>query len=69
MMGWFIVARAIIVRLVFAAHGLIAIWLLSAVTRNPTHWYMVTALTGLLLETLVTLYVKRGQEWKWYDFL
>jgi hypothetical protein len=64
-MGWFIVMRAIIVRVVFALHGLIAIWLLTAVTHNTTYWYMATALTGLLFETLVTLYMKRGQEWKW----
>ena len=64
-MGWFIVTRAILVRGLFALHGLIAIMLLSSVTGDPTNWYMSTALTGLLLETFVTLYKKRGQEWKW----
>ena len=64
-MGWFIVARAIVVRLVFALHGVLAIWHLTVVKGNTTHWGMTAALTGLLLETAVTLYVKRGEEWKW----
>jgi len=65
-MGWFIVTRAILVRTLFALHGVIAIWLLSVVTGDATSWYMATSLTGLMFEAAVTLFRKRGQEWKWY---
>ena len=64
-MGWFIITRAIMVRTMFALHGLIAIWLLAVVTKDATSWYMIAALTGLILETALTMYRKRGQEWKW----
>jgi hypothetical protein len=64
-MGCFTVARAVFVRMLFTAHGLISIWYLHTVTKDATNWYLTTALIGLLLETALTLYKKRGQEWKW----
>jgi len=65
MMGWFIVTRAILVRTMFALHGVISIWMLSAVTGDPNSWYMAASLTGLTFEAAITLCKKRGQEWKW----
>jgi len=65
-MGWFIVTRAILVRTLFALHGVTSIWLLAFVTGDATSWYMATSLMGLMFETAFTLFRKRGQEWKWY---
>jgi len=65
MMGWFIVTRAILVRTMFALHGVISIWLLSVVTGDAASWYMAASLTGLMFEAALTLFKKRGQEWKW----
>lgn len=65
-MGWFIISRALVVRLMFALHGFLTIWLLTVVSHDSNHWYTVASLTGLLLETVFTIYVKKGQEWKWY---
>lgn len=64
-MGWFIVTRAIMVRCMFALHVLLAIWLLAVVTDDSNYWYVIVSLSGLVLETIVTLKVKKGQEWKW----
>jgi len=64
-MGCFTVARAVLVRMLFTAHGLFSIWRLYDVTKEAYYWYLTTALIGLLLETVLTLYKKRGQEWKW----
>lgn len=61
----FIVSRAIFVRVLFAIHGLIAIWRLQMVSGDGRYWYIGLALAGLLGETVFTLYKKRGNEWKW----
>ena len=64
-MGWFIVTRALLVRTLFAIHGLVAIWRVHIVSADSRFWYISLALVGLSAETMVTLYKKRGNEWKW----
>ena len=64
-MACFTIARALFVRVLFTAHGIFAIWRLHDVTGEPRYWYLAMALFGLFFETVVTLYIKRGQEWKW----
>ena len=64
-MSCFTIARAVFVRMLFTAHGLFSIWRLYDVTDDANQWYLTTALIGLLFETALTLYKKRGQEWKW----
>ena len=61
----FTISRAVFVRILFAAHGLFSIYHLYNVTQDPNKWYLTTALMGLLMETSITIYRKRGQEWKW----
>ncbi|KAL8578233.1 hypothetical protein ACOMHN_040994 [Nucella lapillus] len=65
-MSFLSVARAVLVRLLFAVHGLISIWLLATVTREDRYWYMASGLGLLLLEMTVTLGKKGGKEWKWF---
>ncbi|XP_076472640.1 transmembrane protein 26-like [Babylonia areolata] len=65
-MSWVSVARAVLVRLLFAVHGLISIWLLATVTREARYWYMASGMGLLLLEMTVTLGKKGGKEWKWF---
>ncbi|XP_022342266.2 transmembrane protein 26-like [Crassostrea virginica] len=65
-MGSFTIARAIIVRLLFACHGLVSIWLLNQVTQEPRFWYLSTSFGFLLVETTITLVRKQGKEWKWF---
>ncbi len=64
-MACMVILRAIFVRLLFACHGLIGIWRLYAVTMDPRYWLITTALVGLLGETILTMYKKKGNEWKW----
>lgn len=59
------IVRAIIVRLLFTCHGLVAMWRLYYVTKEPRFWYFATALGLLLVETTVTLIKRGGKEWKW----
>jgi len=61
----FTISRAVFVRMMFTAHGLFSIYRLYVVTQDPNYWYLTTALMGLLMETSITIYKKRGQEWKW----
>ncbi|XP_076451190.1 transmembrane protein 26-like [Babylonia areolata] len=60
------VARAVLVRLLFAVHGLVAIWLLVTVTREDRFWYMASGMGLLVLEMTITLGKKGGKEWKWF---
>lgn len=59
------IVRALLVRLLFATHGFIAIWRLYMVKGQIWCWYLSGALAGLLIETIVTLCKKKGKEWKW----
>ena len=57
---------AIITRAVFTLHCLIAFWRIWSTTQWRT-WYLLL-LVGLVLlaiETLVTLFVRKGAEYKW----
>ncbi|ESO13232.1 hypothetical protein HELRODRAFT_62232 [Helobdella robusta] len=65
-MGCFTVSRAITVRVLFTAHGVFSIWRLFVITNDPQNWYLLLALFGLAFETAFTLYVKRGEDWKWF---
>ncbi|OWF53802.1 transmembrane protein 26-like [Mizuhopecten yessoensis] len=60
------IIRALLVRVLFAVHGVIAIWRLFMVIRKPWCWYLTGALGGLLIETIITLTKKKGKEWKWF---
>jgi hypothetical protein len=64
-MSWVSIGRAVLVRLLFAVHGLICVWLLVSVTHDMRYWYMACVMWLLLLEMAVTLGKKGGKEWKW----
>ncbi|CAG5124561.1 unnamed protein product [Candidula unifasciata] len=65
-MGYLSVFRAIAVRLMFTAHGVISIWRLTTATREPRYWYLAVVLCLLLVEMTITLGKKAGKEWKWF---
>lgn len=64
-MGLINVLRAIVVRLMFAGHGVIAIWRLYIMTSDIKSLFLGASLVGLFLESCVTLCFKNGKEWKW----
>ena len=63
--GWFVAARAILVRVLFASHGLLAIWLLTVVTSKNKFWLAALSVVAMFIEGTFTIYKKRGREWKW----
>ncbi|KAK7496766.1 hypothetical protein BaRGS_00011975 [Batillaria attramentaria] len=65
-MACFSVARAVLVRLLFAVHGVVSIWRLATVTDDVRYWYLASVLGLYLFEMSITLGKKRGKEWKWF---
>lgn len=58
--------KAIITRLMFGAHGFIAIWQVTQFKKNPFYWYLSVPMLLLFFEGIFTLTIKKNQEWKWY---
>ena len=62
------VLTALFTRIVFTLHCLVAFYLiLTRLTGRWTHyyWFLLAGLAGLFIETIVTLYVRKGAEYKW----
>lgn len=57
--------KALITRLVFGAHGFIAIWQVTQYKGNPRYWYLSCPILLLFFEGIFTLTIKENQEWKW----
>lgn len=58
--------KAIITRIVFAAHGFIATWQVTIFKKNYFYWYLSSPILLLCFEGIFTLTIKENQEWKWY---
>lgn len=57
--------KAVITRLVFACHGIIAIWQVTVFKHSIEYWYLASPILLLILEGVFTLTIKDNQEWKW----
>ncbi|XP_006813274.1 transmembrane protein 26-like [Saccoglossus kowalevskii] len=60
------IVKACIVRLLFAVHGILAIWRVADVKHDPSYWCLLVSLMGLVCETTLTLKLRHGEEWKWF---
>ncbi|KAF5282764.1 hypothetical protein FQR65_LT02761 [Abscondita terminalis] len=58
--------KAIITRLVFSAHSLLAIWQVTIFKKNVFFWYLCSPILLLFFEGVFTLTIKENQEWKWF---
>ena len=58
--------KAIITRLIFSAHGLVAIFRVVTIKNDPWFWYLCTTIIILVFEGVFTLAIKKSQEWKWF---
>ncbi|XP_063371990.1 transmembrane protein 26 [Cydia amplana] len=58
--------KAVITRLVFACHGIIAIWQVTVSMDDITYWYLASPILLLIFEGVFTLTIKENQEWKWF---
>jgi len=57
--------KALITRLIFGAHGFIAIWQVTENKKEPLYWYLCAPIVILFFEGLFTLAIKKNQEWRW----
>ncbi len=67
MAGCITYCRAIIVRLCFSLHGAVMITACVMITAEHYYWGLFGSLGLLLLETLITLLVNKGHEYKWFS--
>ncbi|XP_072947091.1 transmembrane protein 26 [Epargyreus clarus] len=58
--------KAVITRLVFACHGIIAIWQVTVFKDSIEYWYLASPILLLIVEGVFTLTIKENQEWKWF---
>ncbi|XP_048480260.1 transmembrane protein 26 [Plutella xylostella] len=58
--------KAVITRLVFATHGVIAIWQVTVFKDSIEFWYLAAPILLLIFEGVFTLTIKENQEWKWF---
>ncbi|CAG9577534.1 unnamed protein product [Danaus chrysippus] len=58
--------KAVITRLVFACHGIIAIWQVTLFKDSLEYWYLASPILLLIVEGVFTLTIKENQEWKWF---
>ncbi len=60
------IIAALTTRLVFTIHCLVALYRIGiTIDWNPWYWFLLAGLVGLLIETVITLYVRKGAEYKW----
>ena len=60
------VLSAVITRVVFCLHCLVAFWRIMATSGwNPIYWLLLSGIVGLFIEAVVTIYVRKGAEYKW----
>lgn len=57
--------KAVITRIMFGAHGAIAIWQVTQYKKNPIYWTLGVPIGLLVLEGFFTLAIKKNQEWRW----
>ncbi|CAF0933657.1 unnamed protein product [Rotaria sordida] len=60
------VTAAAAARILFAIHGIAAIWRVALVYKQNKYWFQAITLFGIPVEFFVTLYVNNGHEWKWF---
>lgn len=56
--------KAIGTRIIFLAHAFLAVWRVTLVSHLG-YWLFSLSFIGMLVETIVILLKRRGQEWSW----
>lgn len=59
------IVKALLTRLIFASHIMVSVWWVVQVTLRKDMWYLGFFDALLFLETLFSLFFRRGQEYKW----
>ncbi|XP_034659924.1 transmembrane protein 26 [Drosophila subobscura] len=58
--------KAILTRIIFSAHSLLAIWRVTTFKNDIIYWTLCGPLLLLLLEGIFTIMIKKTQEWRWF---
>ncbi|KAL7728927.1 hypothetical protein ACLKA6_004261 [Drosophila palustris] len=58
--------KAILTRIIFSAHSLLAIWQVTTFKKENIYWTLCGPLVLLLLEGIFTIMIKKTQEWRWF---
>uniref|UniRef100_A0A8W7Q3C9 Transmembrane protein 26 n=1 Tax=Anopheles coluzzii TaxID=1518534 RepID=A0A8W7Q3C9_ANOCL len=58
--------KATLTRILFAAHGFIAIWQVTQNKKEPIYWCLCAPIGVLFIEGIFTLAIKKNQEWRWF---
>ncbi|XP_058120499.1 transmembrane protein 26 [Anopheles ziemanni] len=58
--------KATVTRILFAAHGFIAIWQVTQNKKDPIYWSLCAPIGVLFIEGIFTLAIKKNQEWRWF---
>ncbi|XP_055608489.1 transmembrane protein 26 [Uranotaenia lowii] len=58
--------KAVITRIIFSAHGFIAIWQVTQNKKDPIYWCLCVPIGVLCFEGIFTLAIKKNQEWRWF---
>ncbi|XP_001358238.3 transmembrane protein 26 [Drosophila pseudoobscura] len=58
--------KAILTRIIFSAHSLLAIWQVTTFKDDIIYWTLCGPLLLLLLEGIFTIMIKKTQEWRWF---
>uniref|UniRef100_A0A182FNZ4 Uncharacterized protein n=1 Tax=Anopheles albimanus TaxID=7167 RepID=A0A182FNZ4_ANOAL len=58
--------KAVLTRILFAAHGFIAIWQVTQNKTDPIYWSLCAPIGVLCIEGIFTLAIKKNQEWRWF---
>lgn len=57
--------KAILTRLLFAGHALVAIYMVAVITNDSKMWHLAWILVTLLIETIFAIIYRNGDEFKW----
>ncbi|XP_023932054.1 transmembrane protein 26-like [Lingula anatina] len=60
------IISAVVIRLMFVLHTFISVWRVTDVLQESLYWLMLVSLIALVVEALVTVIKRKGEEWKWF---
>ncbi|XP_041065199.1 transmembrane protein 26b [Carcharodon carcharias] len=63
----FVYLSAVVPRLIFVFHTVLAIWRVTLVKENPMYWLLLLLILLMLVEMIVTLTIQKGKEYKGFS--
>ncbi|XP_078421375.1 transmembrane protein 26-like [Cetorhinus maximus] len=63
----FVYLSAVVPRLIFVFHTVLAVWRVTLVKENPMYWLLLLLTLLMLVEMVVTLTIQKGKEYKGFS--